>query len=60
MSSTRFFFGEIGARQMNFHHQGGGGMGYGAEGQKNPDSCLDGPEDEAAAAVPAEDRTSWR
>ncbi|MEA2242304.1 MAG: hypothetical protein QOD24_1860 [Solirubrobacteraceae bacterium] len=46
------YFGGMGARDMNFHHQVVVRMGYGAEAKRIQDLYLDGKKDEAAAAVP--------
>ena len=46
------YFGGMGARSMNFHHQVLVRMGYEAEAQKIQELYLDGKKDEAAAAVP--------
>jgi F420-dependent oxidoreductase-like protein len=46
------YFGGMGARDMNFHHQVVVRMGYGAEAKTIQDLYLDGKKDEAAAAVP--------
>jgi F420-dependent oxidoreductase-like protein len=46
------YFGGMGAREANFHHQVVVRMGYGAEAKKIQDLYLDGKKDEAAAAVP--------
>jgi F420-dependent oxidoreductase-like protein len=46
------YFGGMGARDMNFHHEVVVRMGYGAEAKKIQDLYLDGKKDEAAAAVP--------
>jgi F420-dependent oxidoreductase-like protein len=46
------YFGGMGARHMNFHHQVVVRMGYGAEAKKIQDLYLDGKKDQAAAAVP--------
>jgi F420-dependent oxidoreductase-like protein len=46
------YFGGMGAREMNFHHEVVVRMGYGAEAKKIQDLYLDGKKDEAAAAVP--------
>jgi F420-dependent oxidoreductase-like protein len=46
------YFGGMGAREMNFHHQVVVRMGYGAEARRIQDLYLDGKKDEAAAAVP--------
>jgi F420-dependent oxidoreductase-like protein len=46
------YFGGMGAREMNFHHQVVVRMGYGAAAKKIQDLYLDGKKDEAAAAVP--------
>ena len=46
------YFGGMGARQMNFHHQVVVRMGYEAEAKKIQDLYLDGKKDQAAAAVP--------
>jgi F420-dependent oxidoreductase-like protein len=46
------YFGGMGAREMNFHHQVVVRMGYGAEAAKIQDLYLEGKKDEAAAAVP--------
>jgi F420-dependent oxidoreductase-like protein len=48
------YFGGMGARQMNFHHQVVVRMGYGAEAKKIQDLYLDGKKDQAAARVPGE------
>jgi F420-dependent oxidoreductase-like protein len=46
------YFGGMGARSMNFHHEVAVRMGYGAEARKIQALFLDGKKDEAAAAVP--------
>jgi F420-dependent oxidoreductase-like protein len=46
------YFGGMGARAMNFHHQVVVRMGYGAVAERIQDLYLDGKKDEAAAAVP--------
>jgi F420-dependent oxidoreductase-like protein len=46
------YFGGMGAKSMNFHHQVMVRMGYEAEAQKIQDLYLEGKKDEAAAAVP--------
>jgi F420-dependent oxidoreductase-like protein len=46
------YFGGMGARSANFHHQVIVRMGYGAVAKKIQDLYLDGKKDEAAAAVP--------
>ena len=46
------YFGGMGARSMNFHHEVPVRMGYEAEATKIQDLYLDGKKDEAAAAVP--------
>ena len=46
------YFGGMGARSMNFHHQVIVRMGYGDVAKKIQDLYLDGKKDEAAAAVP--------
>jgi F420-dependent oxidoreductase-like protein len=46
------YFGGMGARSMNFHHEVAVRMGYGAEARKIQQLFLDGKKDEAAAAVP--------
>jgi F420-dependent oxidoreductase-like protein len=46
------YFGGMGARSMNFHHEVAVRMGYGAEARKIQELFLDGKKDEAAAAVP--------
>jgi F420-dependent oxidoreductase-like protein len=46
------YFGGMGARSMNFHHEVIVRMGYGAEAKKIQDLYLAGKKDEAAAAVP--------
>jgi len=46
------YFGGMGARSMNFHHQVIVRMGYELVAKKIQDLYLDGKKDEAAAAVP--------
>ncbi len=46
------YFGGMGARSMNFHHEVAVRMGYGAEARKIQELFLEGKKDEAAAAVP--------
>ncbi len=46
------YFGGMGARGRNFHHDVPVRMGYEAEAKKIQDLYLDGKKDEAAAAVP--------
>ena len=46
------YFGGMGARSMNFHHQVMVRMGYADEARKIQELYLDGKKDEAAAAVP--------
>jgi F420-dependent oxidoreductase-like protein len=46
------YFGGMGARSMNFHHQVAVRMGYEREAAKIQDLYLDGRKGEAAAAVP--------
>lgn len=46
------YFGGMGARSMNFHHQVIVRMGYEAVAKEIQDLYLDGKKDEAAAAVP--------
>jgi F420-dependent oxidoreductase-like protein len=46
------YFGGMGARDMNFHHEVVVRMGYGAEAKTIQDLYLAGKKDEAAAAVP--------
>ena len=46
------YFGGMGARSMNFHHEVPVRMGYEAEARKIQELYLDGKKDEAAAAVP--------
>ena len=46
------YFGGMGARSMNFHHEVAVRMGYGAEVQRIQELFLAGKKDEAAAAVP--------
>lgn len=46
------YFGGMGARSMNFHHEVAVRMGYGAEARKIQQLFLEGKKDEAAAAVP--------
>ncbi|HEV3055456.1 MAG TPA: LLM class F420-dependent oxidoreductase [Solirubrobacteraceae bacterium] len=46
------YFGGMGARSMNFHHEVAVRMGYGAEAEKIQELFLEGKKDEAAAAVP--------
>ncbi|HEY1358939.1 MAG TPA: LLM class F420-dependent oxidoreductase [Thermoleophilaceae bacterium] len=48
------YFGGMGARKANFHHDVAVRMGYEAEAKKVQDLYLDGKKDEAAAAVPTE------
>jgi F420-dependent oxidoreductase-like protein len=46
------YFGGMGARQANFHHDVAVRLGYEAEAKKIQDLYLEGRKDEAAAAVP--------
>jgi hypothetical protein len=46
------YFGGMGARSMNFHHEVPVRMGYEAEASKIQELYLAGKKDEAAAAVP--------
>jgi F420-dependent oxidoreductase-like protein len=46
------YFGGMGARSMNFHHEVAVRMGYGGEARKIQQLFLEGKKDEAAAAVP--------
>jgi F420-dependent oxidoreductase-like protein len=46
------YFGGMGARGANFHHDVAVRMGYGAEAARIQELYLDGKKDEAAAAVP--------
>ena len=46
------YFGGMGARQVNFHHDVAVRLGYADEAKKVQDLYLDGKKDEAAAAVP--------
>jgi F420-dependent oxidoreductase-like protein len=46
------YFGGMGARQANFHHDVAVRLGYEAEAKKIQDLYLDGHKEEAAAAVP--------
>jgi hypothetical protein len=46
------YFGGMGARSMNFHHQVIVRMGYEDVAKKIQDLYLEGKKDEAAAAVP--------
>jgi F420-dependent oxidoreductase-like protein len=46
------YFGGMGARSMNFHHEVAVRMGYGGEARKIQELFLEGKKDEAAAAVP--------
>jgi F420-dependent oxidoreductase-like protein len=46
------YFGGMGARSMNFHHEVAVRMGYAAEAKKIQELFLEGKKDEAAAAVP--------
>jgi F420-dependent oxidoreductase-like protein len=46
------YFGGMGARRANFHHDVAVRLGYEAEAKKIQDLYLDGRKDEAAAAVP--------
>jgi F420-dependent oxidoreductase-like protein len=54
------YFGGMGARGRNFHHDVAVRLGYEAEAKRVQDLYLDGKKDEAAAALPAEliDRVS--
>ena len=49
-----FYIGGMGAKDVNFHKQVFGRMGYEAEAEKIQDLFLDGRRDEAIAAVPAQ------
>lgn len=46
------YFGGMGARSMNFHHEVAVRMGYGGEARRIQELFLEGKKDEAAAAVP--------
>jgi F420-dependent oxidoreductase-like protein len=46
------YFGGMGARSMNFHHEVAVRMGYGAQARRIQELFLAGKKDEAAAAVP--------
>jgi F420-dependent oxidoreductase-like protein len=46
------YFGGMGAREANFHHNVPVRMGYGAEAKRCQDLYLEGRKDEAAAAIP--------
>jgi F420-dependent oxidoreductase-like protein len=46
------YFGGMGARKANFHHDVAVRLGYEAEAKKVQDLYLDGKKDEAAAAIP--------
>ncbi len=46
------YFGGMGARNANFHHDVAVRLGYEAEAKKVQDLYLDGKKDEAAAAIP--------
>jgi F420-dependent oxidoreductase-like protein len=46
------YFGGMGARSMNFHHEVAVRMGYGAQARKIQELFLDGKKEQAAAAVP--------
>jgi alkanesulfonate monooxygenase SsuD/methylene tetrahydromethanopterin reductase-like flavin-dependent oxidoreductase (luciferase family) len=46
------YFGGMGARGRNFHHDVAVRLGYEAEAKKVQDLYLDGKKDEAAAAIP--------
>jgi F420-dependent oxidoreductase-like protein len=46
------YFGGMGARAANFHHDVAVRLGYEAEAKKVQDLYLDGKKDEAAAAIP--------
>ncbi len=48
------YFGGMGARGRNFHHDVAVRMGYADEAKRIQDLYLDGKKDEAAAAVPTE------
>ena len=48
------YFGGMGARSMNFHHEVAVRMGYGGQARKIQELFLDGRKDQAAAAVPTE------
>ena len=48
------YFGGMGARKANFHHDVAVRMGYEAEAKRIQDLYLDGKKDEAAAAVPTD------
>jgi F420-dependent oxidoreductase-like protein len=48
------YFGGMGARGANFHHDVAVRLGYEAEAKKIQDLYLEGKKDEAAAAVPTE------
>ena len=46
------YFGGMGARGRNFHHDVAVRLGYEAEAKKVQDLYLDGKKEEAAAAIP--------
>ncbi len=46
------YFGGMGARGRNFHHDVAVRLGYEAEAKEVQDLYLDGKKDEAAAAIP--------
>src|SRR6185503_4793251 len=46
------YFGGMGARKANFHHDVAVRLGYEAEAKKVQDLYLDGKKDEAAAPIP--------
>ena len=48
------YFGGMGARDANFHHDVAVRLGFEAEAKRIQDLYLDGKKDEAAAAVPTE------
>ena len=48
------YFGGMGARAANFHHDVAVRLGYEAEAKKVQDLYLDGKKEEAAAAIPPE------
>ena len=48
------YFGGMGARGANFHHDVAVRLGYDAEAKRIQDLYLDGKKDEAAAAVPTQ------
>src|SRR3954452_2656925 len=48
------YFGGMGARGANFHHDVAVRMGYGAQARRCQDLYLEGHKDEAAAAIPTD------